>query len=72
MLSPLDFEGAIQQKEMEVEERGIDNQLIELMDGDEPHAGPLRLSLARIFVGIGLKLDPAIGAVLAKDAVEEE
>ena len=59
MLSPLDYEGAILEKEMEVEQRGFGNHLLELTESDAPALNPVRLSLARLFVGISLKLDPA-------------
>jgi hypothetical protein len=70
MLSPLDYEGVILEKEMEIEQRALGVQLLDLTeDEDAQNSGSVRLSLARLIVGLGLKLDPA-AAGLAIDRLE--
>ena len=71
MLSPLDYEGAILQKEMEVEQREASNELLELTDDFAPATNPVRLSLARLLVGIGLRLDPAVVVRLTGDSLQD-
>ena len=71
MLSPLDYEGAILQKEMEVEQREAGNQILELTEDPTTGAGTVRFSLAKLLVGISLKLDPSAVARLASGSPED-
>ena len=59
MLSPLDFEGAIEQKQLEAEQHlAFRNQLSELEDEPGVPGSSIRVYIGKLLLGIALKLDP--------------